>query len=78
MKAICINDNFFSAAMLNTYVPFIGEEVVITDTFTHPRWGLYYELEKGRKGVGYDANNFVPCLEVGETEEVEECEMVIV
>jgi hypothetical protein len=77
MKAICINDNFPCAEYFNTYKPFVGEEVVITDSLFHPRWGLYYELEKGRKGVGYDANNFVPCLEVGESEDIEQKEHLL-
>ena len=74
MKAICINDHFPNSRDFGTYVPFVGEEVTITETYNHPRWGLYYELEKGRKGVGYDANNFVPCDEIEELEEIEQKE----
>lgn len=69
MKAICISDEWDVAKKLGHWYPVFGEEVIITNVFNDPLWGEYYELEKGVKNFGYDANKFVPA---DESEEIAE------
>ena len=75
MRAICINSDFPIAKKMGAFCPALGETVEITGEFIDPYWGLYYELERGPKDLGYDTEKFIPCSDIDETERVEKNEL---